>query len=463
MRSNRRQLLAASGLLAGSLFLPSRARAGLVSDAPPKRLIVFFTQHGTVYGNWRMRPGGVGAASDFQADLSALTAAEFSQVLRPLHPMRRKLIVLDGLAMTSVESDQIGNGHDYGTRGALTCARLVNGAAGGPSIDQIVARQLHVAGRLDSLELAVVGTRNGGAIWRDAGQSISPDRNPDNVYSRLFPSSFTSPTPTNAARVAAAQGSVLDLTKGEYAALAPRLSGADRQKVELHRDLVRDLELRLQGMPSAPQCARPGEPQLDGSSDGSFYESRAEAMFSLTAAALSCDLTRVVSIQLDQLNNGQIGAPPGDVHADFAHLQENNDFARQMMTNYGACHARQFLSLLQKLDAVPEGNGTLLDSCAVVWVSEIANGIHDYNPWPVVIGGGALRPGRYIYEAQDQPNPSTATGFPNYVPNIGPPHNKLWVSVARAVGANISQVGVSEVVTPTGTRIDCTGPLGSLA
>ena len=464
MRSNRRQLLAASGLLAGSLFLPSRARAGLVGGGagPPKRLIIFFTQHGTVYGNWRMRPGGVSANADFSAPLGGLAQSEFSEILRPLHPMRDKLLVVDGLAMTSVEADELGNGHDLGTRGALTCAQLVNGSAGGPSIDQIVAQRIRQPGRLDSLELSVVGTRNGGAVWRAAGQSMATDRDPRNVYNRLFPQSFTGTTPTDAERVAAAQSSVLDLVKREYQAVSTRLSGADRQKLDLHRDLVRDVELRLRGA-TTNQCARPAEPQLNGADDASFYESRADAMFSLTAAALACDLTRVVTIQMDQLNNAQIGAPAGDVHADFAHQQESQPFARQMMTNYGACHARQFASLLEQLDAVPEGNGTLLDSCAVVWVSEIANAIHDYNPWPVVIGGGALRGGRYVYLNQDSPNPSRYDNFPNYVPNIGPPHNKLWVSVANAVGADISSVGVTEVTTPSGTRIDCTGPLPELA
>ncbi len=461
MRSNRRRLLAAAGLLGGSLFLPSRVRAGL--PRAPKRLVIFFTQHGTVYGNWRMRPGGVGDTADFSADLTSLTLGEFSEVLQPLHALRRKLVVVDGLAMTSVEADVIGNGHDLGTRGALTCAQLVNGNAGGPSIDQIVARQIRAQGRLDSLELAVVGTRNGGAVWRDVGQSISPDRNPNNVYDRLFPTSFVGSTPTNADRVAAAQGSVLDLVKREYDAVAPRLSGADRQKLELHRDLVFDIETRLQSPAPMNQCSRPSSPQLNGSDDASFYESRAEAMFGLTTAALACDLTRVVTIQMDQLNNEQIGAPPGDVHADFAHQQENDAFARQMMTNYGACHARQFASLLERLDAVPEGEGTLLDSCAVLWVSELADGIHNYRPWPVVIGGGLVRPGRYIYLKADVPNPSRATNFPNFTPTIGPAHNKLWVSVGRAVGADLSSVGVTEVFTPNGTRIDCSGPLEALA
>lgn len=463
LKATRRQLLAASGLLAGSLFLPSLRARAQSNAGPPKRLIVFFTQHGTVYDNWKMRPAGNTGTQDFQASLSGLTANEFSPILRPLHAHRNKLTVVDGLAMASVEADILANAHDLGTRGALTGALLSNGGAGGPSIDQVVAGHVRLSGRIDSLELAVRGTRNGGAVWRGANQSISPDTSPSSVYNRLFPASFTgttTSTPSAAERIAALQTSTLDLVKDEYDIVATRLSSVDRQKLQLHRDLVRDIGTRLTALPSmASQCERPGDP----GGGGSDYESSASSMFSLVAAALACDLTRVVTIQMDQLDNSQIGAPPGDVHVDFAHQQEGGGVAREMMTNYGVRHSTQFAALLSALDAIPEGNGTVLDNCAVVWVSELGNGTHKYRPWPVVIGGGAITPGRYAYYSANSPNPSPYDDFPSWVPTIGPPHNKMWVSVANAVGAPINSLGVSSLSCLDGSLLDCTGPLAGLA
>lgn len=461
IRSTRRQLLAGAGLLTGSLFLPSR-RARAQAATPPKRLIILFTQHGTVYGNWKMRAPGAGDGDPFSLDLGGLAASDMSEILRPLHAHRNKLLVVDGLSMASAEADTIGNGHEIGTRHALTGSFLSGGAAGGPSIDQIVAPHIRVQGRLDSLELTVGGTANGGAVWRGAGQSIPPDGNPDNVFDRVFPPQVGTGEPSNADRIRGAQASVLDLVRAEYEALAPRLSRDDRQKLELHRDLVRGVELRLEELRNV-QCVRPDAPSVDNSSSAAAFESRADAMFELVAAAVACDLTRVVTIQTGQLGNELIGAPPGDVHADFAHLQEVDANARQMMTNYGRVHATQFARLLSALDAIPENGGTVLDNCAVVWCSELADGVHNYRPWPVVAAGGALRGGRYVNLPRATPNPSTATNWDNYTPLIGPPHNRFWVGVAQSVGAPVDTVGEAELITPDGARVDCSGPLDELA
>jgi hypothetical protein len=459
---NRRQLLAATGLAAGSLFLPSRsARA---QSGPPKRLVILFTQHGLTYDTFKMRANGAGDTDAFELDLAALAESEMSEILRPLHPHRSKLTVVDGLSLASAEVDIGGNGHDIGTRHALTGALLSGGAGGGPSIDQVVASRIALTGRINSLELAVLGAANGGAVWRDAGQSLPPDSSPGSVFSRVFPPSVGGTTELSEAdRVRLAQGSVLDLVRAEYDAIAPRLSRPDRQKLELHRDLVRDVEKRLEDLANV-QCVRPAEPGIDGETLASLYATSADAMFRLSTAALACDLTRVITIQMAQLPNELIGAPPGDVHADFAHQEDNNDFAHQMMTNYARVHAEHMASLMAMLDAVPEGNGTLLDNCAVVWCSELADGLHRFEPWWAVVGGGALpSPGRYVNLPRATPNPSVNTNYPGYQAVIGPPHNRFWVNVAQAVGANISSLGLTEATAPSGARVSMSDPLPELS
>ena len=81
-RLSRRRLLQGLGLAGATLFLPSRARAQ--NAAPPKRLIVMFTQHGFVYDGFKMRPAGVNADADFDVDLNGVADADFSRMLRPL-------------------------------------------------------------------------------------------------------------------------------------------------------------------------------------------------------------------------------------------------------------------------------------------------------------------------------------------------------------------------------------------
>jgi hypothetical protein len=455
--------------MGGTLFLPSlwssRARA---QPAPPRRLVVMFTQHGFVYDSVKMRPPGTREDADFDVSLTDLDDSLLSRVLLPLADVRDKLTVIDGLAMISAEGDVVFNEHDKGTRHALTGAPILrtdSGTfAGGPSIDQLVARAIAADGRLPSLELAVTGSTNGGAIWRDAGQPLPPDGNPLGAFARLFPPQDDESAISTAERVRAAQGSVLDLVADQYDALVPRLSGEDRRKLELHRDLIRSAERRVEELQQL-QCRRPTEPELvNDFSRLDFYESRFDAFVDIAAAALACDLTRVVTLQLSQLRNDHLGIA-GDVHADFAHNSETNPQAIEVMSHYGEVHAGHFRRLLAALDAIPEGNGTLLDHCAVLWCSELATGTHKFNIWPALVAGGAsgaLRMGRYLRYVPTTPNPNLHPTWPGVTRLVGRPHQQLLTTLAEAVGAPMSSLGVREMFTTEGERVDLTGTLDDL-
>lgn len=462
---SRRRLLQATGLAGASLFLPStRARA---QSAPPKRLIVMFTQHGFVYDSIKMRPAGANVDGDFDVDLSGLDDSELSRVLRPLSGFKDKLSVLDGLSMASAEADILVNEHDKGVRHALTGKNVIDDPAGiqggAASLDQLVARQIAVNGRLDSLEFGVIGATGGGCVFRDANQPLPPDNDPRGAFGRLFPSQGGDDE-DDADRVRKGQASVLDLVQQQYTDLLPRLSGDDRAKLELHRDLIRGAEERVRALENF-QCTRPSEPDLvDDFSNVGHYESRFDAFVDITAAALACDLTRVVTIQMSQLRNDHLGIS-GDVHADFAHNSETNAQSIEVMSHYGEVHAEHFRRLLVALDSVPEEGGTLLDNCAVLWCSELATGTHKYNIWPAVVAGGAggaLRTGRYLRFKPSTPNANPNPNFSGVEPVIGLPHNRLLTTLAQAVGANIDSVGETELVTTEGQRVDCKAPIDEL-
>jgi len=130
----------------------------------------------------------------------------------------------------------------------------------------------------------------------------------------------------------------------------------------MHRDQIRALEQRLGGNPLAPTSC---DSDFAGGGDG------VDQFFRLTAIAFACNLTRVVTINLDQLE-------PGDFGASSA------------VTRPRACAA-------SGLDAVPEGSGTLLDNTMVIWITELATGPHDMADGLTIVargGGGTLQPGR---------------------------------------------------------------------
>ncbi len=465
MSVNRRTFLTAAGLTAGSLMLPSfagnRARAG--DTAPPKRFVVFYTGHGTVYEDWKMRRPGLADNADWEFDL-AQDPAEYSPILEPLAPFARKLCIVDGLALVTAFDDTLHNEHETGSSHSLTATpfELVGGfaKAGGPSIDQVIARDIRRMDRFPSIELGV-WTGNA-AIYSGPSAPLPVEMDPYESFRRLFPPDvMMSEEPTAEDLVLARRRSVLDFVRGEYERVAPRLSREDRRKLEVHRDFIRDLEVRIEGI-AAVRCERPNEP-LESTRE--LYPDTADAQIRTLVASLACDLTRVASIQMGQLPNEVFGAPPGDVHNDFAHNAHENPDARRYMTMFHRYNSDKFRLLLELLDSVPEGDGTLLDNTVVLWCGELATGDHKFNGWPAVIAGGGgphLKLGRYIRYAPVTPNPFEHLDWNGVEPMVGVPHNKLFTSLSRAVGSPRDEFGQTTSVTQLDETIDLRGPLPRL-
>src|SRR5262249_14130647 len=151
-------------------------------------------------------------------------------------------------------------------------------------------------------ELGVGGGIGWGSVWDANAKSMPVEASPESLFARLFPGGAL-PTeertePTDAMRVAAAQSSVLDFVREDYERRNKRLSKEDEEKPALHRDLVRDLEKRVSGLANA-KCDRPPLPDAaPPRGEPGWYASAWKAFVPLVTAALACDLTRVVTLQM---------------------------------------------------------------------------------------------------------------------------------------------------------------------
>ena len=240
---------------------------------------------------------------------------------------------------------------------------------------------------------------------------------------------------------------------GQLLKSARSLSAADRQKLEAHATLVRDLEQRLVGVATA-SCDSIPELPTDAE-----YEEDFESHLQLVSAAFSCDLTRVASIQMTQLTPSLLGLPAGDMHDSYAHSIYYDQDAEDAMAAYMAFHARQLARTLEVLSAIPEGGGSMLDNTVVLWITELADSWHGMDRYPVVVAGGAnsgLQLGRYVHHARLTP---FETVQPTPTRLMGVPHNRLLVTVAQAMGLDIQQVGRARIDGWDGSTIDCTGAL----
>jgi hypothetical protein len=114
------------------------------------------------------------------------------------------------------------------------------------------------------------------------------------------------------------------------------------------------------------------------------------------------------------------------------------------MVEYNRVYAEHFAYLLDQLDSVQEGSGTLLDNTAVVWLTELGTGNHAINHIPNVIAGGAggyFRPGRYVHYPQTILEAAWGADDP-----VGPAHERLYINVMHAMGmTNRSSFGLEQV------------------
>jgi len=189
----------------------------------------------------------------------------------------------------------------------------------------------------------------------------------------------------------------------------------------------------------------------------------------ITRLALACDLTRVITYVAPVPQCPEFGFPASAVvHADYAHAsvagatscgQMYTAEAERAMTELGVWYASHFAYLLQELDSVPEGSGTLLDHTVVVWISELATPTHQHHDAPIVLAGGCndfFATGRYVRYPRTQTNP--LAGYPR----TGPAQNRLYVSLLQAMGQPDTSFGRAEATGSDGSALSFRGPLTEL-
>jgi hypothetical protein len=117
------------------------------------------------------------------------------------------------------------------------------------------------------------------------------------------------------------------------------------------------------------------------------------------AYALACDLTRVFSTMFSTAGSGvviwQAGAENG------LHQLCHDEAVPQPIVHASVTYIMDQLGVfLDALKAIPEGNGTLLDNCAIMCTTELTEGnVHSNTDFPMIIAGGGsgrLTGGRHI-------------------------------------------------------------------
>lgn len=444
--SRRTFLRGAGGIAVGLPFLEAmvgRTRSIHAAEGdPPPRFIVFFSANGTIEERWRP----VGTQQDFLLD----DPSDPGRILAPLEAFKDRLLVLDGLDMQSRQHGPGGNGHDMGMGHMLTGTDLVvgpsgvgefshlpDGSAGGPSIDQAIADTIGTETAFRSIEFGVRSQLDlarqitSRMCYRGPFEVLPPENDPRAAFDSFFVQ--LGADPAELAGLRARRHSVLDRVKEDFDALDAKLGGSDRQKLEAHLQAIREVEQSLdaEGGP-LESCALPPEPGGFDPMSNDAYPEVGRLQMDLMTMALTCDITRVSSLQWSTAQSGVRFSWLGqnNSHHSLSHEADNDATARAQLTAINNWYAEQFAYLLGKLAAQPELDGTLLDNTIVLWVNEQGNGdTHSRTEIPMVLAGNyaeQLRTGRWL----------------QYTDRA---HNDLYVALLNVFGSDALTFGNPQV------------------
>jgi len=395
---------------------PSVARAQVTRTKPPLRFVGMFHSAGVVPDQWF--PTAEGSSYALPASLS------------PLETVKNDVLVLSGLRLGSWDFHE--KPHEDGFRMMLTASEHI--AAGATdSIDQVIARATASQVRVPSLTLSVEnnGYYNPGYIDANAdgfidsktysyddtedhcsggencmvtfakGQRLPNVYNPRVLFDRLF-GSLTSTGPTaQERRVWMYRRSVLDRVTSQAKSLQSRLGQADQLRLDEYLSGIRAIEQAIQkaeqGAP-APACTTGAQP-MGIPMDRTAY---ANLMCDLIVKSFECDATRVATLMLGMCVSPLTFTVNGRVfshHGDASHHGED-PVKRAAKVEIDRWQVGRLTHLVQKLKAVREGEGTLLDSVAVYYSSDISHSDwHNHYDMPVILAGragGAFRTGRHL-------------------------------------------------------------------
>ncbi len=372
-------------------MVPALTAQSQTAAKPLMRLGFVYVPHGAVMSEWTPAKEGIGL--------------ELSPVLKPLEPVRDRVVVVSGLAHH--QADSLGDG---GADHARSCPAFLTGVhpkrtegedvRAGVTIDQIAAQKIGQDTQFPSLEVAtedmtgLVGACDTGysctymntISWRTETTPNPMEINPRMVFERLFGEGGTAAEQLEHLRE---DRSILDAITHQVKGLDARLGPRDRTRMGEYLDSVREIERRIQraSKQTGAQLTVPEAPV--GVPDS--WDEHVKLLFDLMALSYQGDMTRIftfmVAREVSQRTYPQIGVP--DPHHATSHHQDNPEKLAKLVKiqNY---HISLLSYFLQKLRAIPDGDGSLLDHSLIVYGSSMSNSnIHNHSPLPVLVAGGA--------------------------------------------------------------------------
>jgi hypothetical protein len=347
----------------------------------PKRFAVLFMGNGVNENHWSAE----GSGADMKLSLS----------LSPLEPLKKKINVITGLFNKNATGQGI---HPAQTGCLLTGTPITKGAVihSGISVDQMIANRVGQDTLQPSIVLACEQPMTGyhetnfslayssHISWQNADSPTPNEVYPALAFDTLFEN-----------RGSLRNLSILDRVRDAAQTLSKQVSSTDRQKLDEYMTSVREVETRVDSMRKNQEKAEDlaklkNKPvfSMDRPANGLPEDQRehAKLMCDIIALAFQTDKTRVASLLLAR-DLSALYYPFLDVNeGHHAASHNNNSDGYERITRF---HLSQLAYLATKLDAMPEGDGTVLDNSCLMFLSSLWVGrTHNNSRLPVVLAGG---------------------------------------------------------------------------
>ena len=252
-----------------------------------------------------------------------------------------------------------------------------------------------------------------------------------------------------------ARNNLLDFLRADVKRAESHLGGEEREQLGAYLETLETLRNRQSRLNAIEHTLREKGPVASDKYKSAVETDRLDAMFDLGAAALVCGLTNVLTLSsaagvrdfditfkglglnIDKHSIGHGGSYQGKTWADLYN----------MIRRY---HFDLIAGLCKKLEAVKEGDGTMLDNTLIVYLSDGAEGHHSRCwEWPMVLLGHAgkkLKAGRYL-------------DYPGYGQKGHRTTANLYVTLLQLAGSSRESFGVAD---PGLKDLDQHGPLQEL-
>jgi len=331
---------------------------------------------------------------------------ELGKSLAPLEPLKEKVNVILGLF--NKKSTGVGI-HPGQTGNILSGASLQKGAElrGGISVDQVLANHLGQETAQPSMVLGCEQPITGyhetnfsmayssHISWQNATSPVPMEVYPSLAFDSLFDNRGTR-----------RNKSVLDRVKEHAASLSRQASAGDRSKLDEYLTSVREVEKRIERLrehqnKALERAKHRGESVVGmARPDNGLPEDirdHMRLMCDIIALAFQTDKSRIATLLLCRDISG-LFYPFLDVrnaHHSASHHERTDEWER--VSQY---YCSQLAYLAGRLDAMPEGDGTVLDNSCLIFVNNMWSGSkHDSTKVPLVTAGGlggTLQTGRVL-------------------------------------------------------------------